>query len=489
MIKFTSKYERSPMRKVFYTCEEMDKRCYDEYSLSQEVLMEHAAMGMADYIATHHVDAKSILIVAGSGDNGADGMALARLLQFHIESIKVYIPHEPKSVMSKLQKKRIDNIKYIETVETLCDADIVIDALFGTGLNRPLNKKAENLINEMNDLNGIKIACDIPSGIDIKGKVENSAFCADTTITMGALKELLFYDHTKDLAGTIIRADLGIRYNHYTKGFPVSSYLLEPEDMDLPSRDFALDTHKGSFGHVSILCGEHKGAGIISGLAASRFGAGLVTLVSQSPLYAPPHLMHSNVMPVKTSAIAVGMGLGGDFDDDFLKKNILEGHTPVVLDADSFYLPKILEILQQKDREIVLTPHPKEFVSLWKIIFSEDITIETVQKNRFELVRRFAKEYPHITLLLKGANSIISQNGKVYINSLGDSRLSKGGSGDVLSGLIAALLAQGYIGIDAAIQASLALVMASSRYSGSSYAMLSTDIIEEISKLEEINNA
>ena len=477
------------MRKVFSSCEEMDKRCYDEYNMSEEILMEHAAMGMADYIAKHYADAKSILIVAGSGNNGADGIALARLLQFHIEKIKLYMPQEPKSPMAKLQKKRIDNLNYVQITDTLCDADIIVDAIFGAGLNRPLNEKTENLVNDMNDLNGIKIACDIPTGIDSNGKVANSAFCADVTITMGALKELLFYDYTKDLAGTIVRADLGIRYNHYTKGFPVSSYLLEPEDIDLPSRDFALDTHKGSFGHVTILCGQSEGAGVTAGMAASRFGAGLVTLVSQSQIYAPPYLMHSNTIPAKTTAIAVGMGLGGDFDNDFLQKGIVDNYIPVVLDADSFYLPKLLEIVKQKDREIVLTPHPKEFVSLWKILFDEDITTDTVQKNRFELVRKFAKEYPHVTLILKGANSIITQNGKVYINNLGDSKLSKGGSGDVLSGLIAALLAQGYIGIDATIQASLALVMAANQYKGSSYAMLSTDIIKEISKLEDKKHA
>jgi len=464
----------------------MDKRCYDEYKLSEEVLMEHAAIGMARYIQEHYSDKSSILIVAGSGNNGADGMALARLLQFHIGDIGLYVPFGAKSEMAKLQMQRAMKVDYITIVDELYEADIIVDALFGAGLNRSLDASSEKLINDMNDLNGVKISCDIPSGIDASGKVSEVAFCADDTITMGALKELLYYDYTKDLAGKITRIDLGVRYNQYTKGMDVASYMLEEEDINLPSRDFAMDTHKGSFGHVAILCGKSEGAGVISGMSAARFGTGLVTLVSQSQINSPEYLMHSNDIPAKTTAIAVGMGLGGHFDNEFLEKGIVDSHLPVVLDADSFYIPELLKIIEQKDREIVLTPHPKEFVSLWKIVFGEEITVHEVQKNRFELVRAFTEVYPHITLLLKGANTLIAQEKKVYINTLGDARLSKGGSGDVLSGLIVALLAQGYIGIDATIQASLALVAASNRYKGASYAMLSTDIIHQISKLEDI---
>lgn len=472
------------MRKVFHSCYEMDERCYNKYMLSEEILMEHAAIGIAQYLEDNHGDKRSIFIVAGPGNNGADGMALARLLQFHLEDIKLYMPFGAKSTMAQLQQKRASSLGYIDIVDELFEADIIVDALFGAGLNRSLDKQTQKLINAMNALNGIKIACDIPSGVDLNGKVADVAFCADATITMGTLKELLFYDYIKDLAGEIRCIDLGVRYDHYTKGMLVSSYLLEQEDLNLPSRDFAMDTHKGSFGHVAILCGKHEGAGVTSGMAATRFGAGLVTLVSQNPISSPEYLMHAHDIPNKSTALAVGMGLGGYFDNEFLQKGIVESHLPVVLDADSFYIPELLLIIEQKDREIVLTPHPKEFVSLYKIVFSKDITVSEVQQNRFELAREFSEAYPRVTLLLKGANTLIVQDKKVYINALGDSRLSKGGSGDVLSGLIAALLAQGYIGIDATIQASLAFTTASNNYKGASYAMLSKDIIDQISTLE-----
>jgi len=143
-----------------------------------------------------------------------------------------------------------------------------------------------------------------------------------------------------------------------------------------------------------------------------------------------------------------------------------------------------LTILDQKEREIVITPHPKEFVSMWKILTGEQLTVMQVQSKRFDMVRMFNARYPHVTLLLKGANTLIMQEEQLYINPLGCAKLSKGGSGDVLSGLIVSLLAQGYTGIDAAIHASLALVIAANNYEGASYAMLPTDIIEEITRLE-----
>jgi len=124
---------------------------------------------------------------------------------------------------------------------------------------------------------------------------------------------------------------------------------------------------------------------------------------------------------------------------------------------------------------------------MWKILTGEVFSVEEIQNRRFDMVRMFNTKYPHVTLLLKGANTLIMQEKQLYINPLGCSKLSKGGSGDVLSGLIVALLAQGYTGIDAAIQGSLALVMAANNYQGASYAMLPTDIIKQITLLEENN--
>ena len=469
------------MQKVFENCYDLDKRCYESYGLSEDILMEHAAAGMANYLRKHFPKGTSVLIAAGMGNNGADGIALARQLHGDYE-IKLYIPFTLHSAMAKVQFERATFLG-VKTVDQISQADVVVDALFGAGLNRNIDENTEHLLHQLNAIKAHKIACDIPTGVGEKGTLMPMAFHADVTLTMGAYKEALFLDACKDVVGEVLRVDLGVSALFYEG--ESQTYLLEKSDLKLPSRT-EQSTHKGSFGHAAVFCGEKEGAGIISGMAAATFGAGLTTLVVHEKITPPAYLMHSTVVPDNASAMAIGMGLGCHFESEFLQKYVVKSHLPIVLDADSFYNEEILSVLEQKDREIVITPHPKEFVVLWKTVTGEQLTVTQVQDKRFEMVRKFNAKYPHITLLLKGANTLIMQEERLYINPLGCSKLSKGGSGDVLSGLIVSLLAQGYTAVDAAIHASLALVMAADNYQGASYAMLATDIIEQVARLEVI---
>ena len=471
------------MQKVFENCYALDKRCYEVYGLSEDILMEHAAAGMANYIRKHFPQGTSVLIAAGTGNNGADGIALGRQLHGDYD-VKLYVPFTLHSAMAKVQLERATFLG-VKTVDEISQADVVVDALFGAGLNRNIDENTEHLLHQLNAIKAHKIACDIPTGIGEKGTLMPMAFHADVTLTMGAYKEALFLDVCKDMVGEVLRVDLGVSSFFYEGESQTS--LLEKSDLKLPSRT-EQSTHKGSFGHAAVFCGEKEGAGIISGMAAATFGAGLTTLVVHEKIAPPPYLMHSTVVPDNASALAIGMGLGYHFESEFLQKYVVGSHLPIVLDADSFYNEEILSVLAQKDREIVITPHPKEFVVLWKTLTGEQLTVTQVQNRRFEMVRKFNAKYPHITILLKGANTLIMQEERLYINPLGCSKLSKGGSGDVLSGLIVALLAQGYTAIDAAIQGSLALVVAADQYEGSSYAMLSTDLVEEVGKLESCHS-
>lgn len=480
------------MQYVYQSCYAMDKRCYEELLLTEDILMEHAALGMAEHIfdtfpkyevGDRVEDAKTVLIVAGPGNNGADGIALARLL-FGFYKVKLYVPFGVKSEMAKKQFARIKNLN-IAVVEKIEPADIIVDALFGAGLSRELNEKTRTLLIEMKMQNAYAIACDIPTGLDAHGNPSPQAFYADVTITMGAYKEALFSDYAKEYVGKIIRVDLGVHYHVYGQGAKHSAKLLEHEDLMLPSRDYIQNTHKGSFGHAAIFCGEKEGAGIIAAMAASRFGAGLTTLVVHESITLPPFLMHATEVPKNASALAVGMGLGNHFDAAFLKKEVIDSHIPVILDADAFYSEALLGILEQKTREVVITPHPKEFTVLWEKLTGEKLSVEQVQAQRFEIVRRFNAKYPHVALLLKGANMLIVHKDQLYINPLGSPVLSKGGSGDVLSGLIVSLLAQGDTGLDAAIQASLVLTAAAARFEGASYALLPTDLIDALAGLEQ----
>ncbi|SFV67621.1 NAD(P)HX epimerase / NAD(P)HX dehydratase [hydrothermal vent metagenome] len=469
------------MQKVFNSCYALDKRCYEQYGLTEDILMEHAAEGMAAYIKKHFEKGASVLIVSGAGNNGADGIVLARQLS-GAYAVTLALPFAVKSEMAKLQLQRAEALGLTVTNE-LQDADVIVDAIFGAGLNRAMDEKTQKTVHKLNSLKGFKIACDIPTGVDKNGLLSPFAFHADLTVTMGALKASLYVDDSKDDIGEVLRVDLGVSSEHYEE--ESNTFVLEAADMKLPTRT-ARATHKGDFGHAGIFCGEKEGAGIIAGTAASRFGAGLTTLIVHQKVTPPPYLMHATVVPENCTALAVGMGLGNHFEGEFLQDCVVRSHLPIVLDADSFYSAVLLPILEQKEREIVITPHPKEFSVLWERLTGEVLTVSQIQRDRFGTVRKFNAKYPHVTILLKGANTLVMQEEKCYINPLGNAKLSKGGSGDVLSGLIVSLLAQGYTGIDAAIQASLALTIAAERYPGASYAMLPTDIIAEIEKLETL---
>ncbi len=469
------------MQKVYKECYALDKRCYEQYGLTEDILMEHAARGMAEYIRQNFEKQSMVLIVSGTGNNGADGTVVARQLHGDYE-VRLHLPFGVKSEMAKLQLKRSKKLG-VDVVDTFDDADVIVDALLGAGLNKLLEDEMIHIIQQLNSFQGYKIACDIPTGVSSEGHMP-IAFKADVTVTMGARKEALYLDENKDAVGKIVCVDLGVSSVMYET--QAQTYVLEQSDLVLPSRT-KQNSHKGDFGHAAVFCGEKEGAGIIAGMASASFGAGLTTLVVHEQISPPPYLMYSTVVPDNASALAIGMGLGGYFESEFLQKYVLNSHLPIVLDADAFLSAELLAVLEQKDREIVITPHPKEFTIMWKILTDEEITVAEVQSRRFEMVRMFNAKYPHVTLLLKGANTLIMQEEQMYINPLGCSKLSKGGSGDVLSGLIVSLLAQGYTGVEAAIQGSLALVMAANNYRGATYAMLPTDIIRQISLLE-VNN-
>lgn len=441
------------MKKIFDEVRSLDKRAIEEFHLTEDILMENASLGLKNYITKKFKKNSSILIVCGSGNNGADGISLARLLQNKFK-VSLYIVNEPKTEIGKLQLKRAKSVN-VNFVNQIFQADIVVDCLFGTGLNKELDEDSVSLINSLNNLNSFKIACDIPSGLNSLRQVIETAFKADITITMGALKTALLTDIAKDFVGKIKVANLGLPEDIFQ--IETNKYLLQKSDLKLPLRDIQ-NSHKGTFGHVNIVSGEKIGASIIASQASFAFGAGLVTIVSQNEKNIPFHIMQSKSVSENCTAIALGMGLG-EFESLKLEE-ILQLNIPKVLDADIFYNPLIVKYL---DENVVLTPHPKEFISLLKLTNIANISIEELQENRFLYVEKFCKIYPKVTLLLKGANVIISKNDKIYVNIFGSSKLSKGGSGDVLSGLIVSLLAQGYTSLEAAINASLAHTIAAKK--------------------------
>jgi hydroxyethylthiazole kinase-like uncharacterized protein yjeF len=454
------------MRKVFKEVGSLDQKCYKKYHLSKDVLMEHAAIGLKNALPKK---SKSVLIVCGSGNNGADGVVLARLLQ-EDKKVDLYLPYGVKSPMAKLQLKRANSIGIKEIDFIGRDYDVVVDCIFGSGLNRKLDENTVKLIENINKLDAYKIACDIPTGMIFK---------ADITVTMGALKEILFSDRAKDFVGKIKCVDLGVSHKLYEN--ETDTFLLQKSDMNLPIRT-KKNSHKGNFGHLSVVAGKKQGAGVIAATAAYAFGVGLVTVVDNEFYNLPYELMQSTTLPHNNTAICIGMGLGNQFDDDCLSKFLLGHDTPMVIDADLFYQDILLKVLE-KNSNLVLTPHPKEFASLLKLTNLADVDVEDIQNDRFKYARLFSQKYPKVVLILKGANTLIARGNKVYIQRFGTNRLSKGGSGDILAGLIGSLLAQRYNPLDAAITASLAHALSAKRFKKNSYALGSKELIEGIKSL------
>lgn len=464
------------MQKLFEEVTTLDAQCYTKFGLTEDILMEHAANGINHFIRSKFSLTSKVIVVCGGGNNGADGIALSRLLHNDYE-VSLLLLQEPKSQMAKLQISRANAIG-VQTINSLKPCDVLVDAIFGTGFRGTFDPSIKKTLQKMNQSPAYKIACDIPSGLQKTGICTQDNFKADITLTMGALKKSMYSDQAKEFVGTIKVLDLGLSRNIYENNSPWK--LLDLEDLKLPFRE-KKDTHKGSFGHLAVISGEKSGASIISALSALKFGAGLVTLVSvQDPHNIPYSLMYTNKLPVNTTAIASGMGLGDFFSEEELL-GFFDNSLPKIIDADLFHMPLITKILEKEN--LLLTPHPKEFVSLLQKTKLANIDIAELQNNRFKYAELFCKHFPNLTLLLKGANVIIGKAQEFYINPHGTSVLAKGGSGDVLSGLAGALLAQGYDPLQAAIHASLAHTKLGLQYKGTDFSLTPDSLIEGIGNL------
>jgi hydroxyethylthiazole kinase-like uncharacterized protein yjeF len=454
------------MQKIFNATDILDKRALEKFLLSEEILMENAARGIAEFIKIRAKKGADILFLCGCGNNGADGFAAARMLAGSF-NVSVFCVYPPKSPLAKLQFSRLKtlNAKIVKSLPK--SADIYVDCVLGSGQKGEIDKDFKKLLLDINAKNGIKITCDIPTAI-----YSQTPFKADFTLCMGALKAVLFEDFAKDFTGEIICCDLGVDRSKFED--ETDMFLLEKEDLVLPIRE-RKNSNKGDFGHLAVVSGDKAGASVLSGLTALSFGAGLVSLLVKERLFEfNPSLMQTFSIPPKTTAIIAGMGLGKrEFDLSWFE------NIPFVIDADLCYDEKIKKLNTAK---CVITPHVKEFASLLEIFGFGMQRVEEIQRKRFFWAREFSLKFKGV-LVLKGANTIIAQNGVLYVCPLGSEALAKGGSGDVLAGLIGALLAQGRTPLDAAANGVLAHALAALRFKGNNYALTPEGLIAEIGRL------
>jgi ADP-dependent NAD(P)H-hydrate dehydratase / NAD(P)H-hydrate epimerase len=492
------------MYKLYESVKSLEQHSNQKYGLTESLMIENAAAALESEVQAHiHARDESVLVLCGSGNNGADGYALARRIAGEIP-VSVYCMADPETGDCIKQREMaaaagVNFLSGAAVSKFSASCKIVVDCMYGTGFHGVLEEKIVRLIEKINNLSCFRIACDVPSGIDKKGAVETTgsdgpvAFKAAATVTIGARKTALYSDTAKDFCGSICCADIGISSTLFESGIP-DAYLLEASDMKLPVRT-RKSVHKGNFGHAVVAAGEKEGAAVIAGTAALNFGAGLVSLVELFPerrtaFKMTPELMCGTELPANTTAVLLGSGLGRcDYSavQQFVSWLSVQKKAGLVLDADMFYFDGIMQLLDTAGKKcpearIVLTPHPKEFQSLLHLCVLGDYTIQQLSDDRLSLVKKFAARFPYVVLVLKGANTVISCKRGVFISTEGCPCLAKAGSGDVLAGFICALLAQGYTAEDAAITGVLAHGIAS-QHAASSYSMTPLKLIAAAAQL------
>ncbi len=457
------------MQKIFSKPAELEKLAKEKFSVPPFFMMEHAAQAMADFILQKiGPTTATILIICGKGNNGGDGYALGRLLNNNYK-INLVCLETPTAEEALAQYNRCLELG-MEISNQLPDpisADVIVDCIYGIGFHGELRPAAKEILDKMNAANALKIACDVPSAFYFK---------ADYTITMGEHKTSLFADKASDMCGQIIVADLGLTKEDFESCLTPDAYLIEESDLKLPVRKNKI-ANKGTYGHTTVFACDKAGAAIIAGTAAMNFGSGLTTLLKtpQTDLQQfkiSPELMIADSIPAKTTAVVIGPGVTNPkaADVEILLKWFTSAKNPgVVLDAGMLSYDGITDLLKKlnatEGAKIVLTPHLLELSRFLEKVYEahpdcgileEDFQVPVLANNaeaKIRLGKILNQLYPRTTVIMKSANTFIAEEGKIFICPGACPSLAKGGSGDVLAGMVGALLAQAYSGIDGGITA------------------------------------
>lgn len=475
------------------------------------VLMERAALSVVSRMLKELSYGGRILIVCGSGNNGADGLAAARLLnQQGCEVTVAKMPDHGKSTSENQTQLNILNnyqIKVIDHIPKQDAYDCVIDALFGVGLSRPPKGEYAEWIDTMNKKSGFKVAVDVPSGVSSDtGQVYSSAFKADLTVTFAYLKIGHILYPGCELCGKVAAAQIGITDESWLTRRP-SCYMLEKEDLkELPVRPAR--SNKGTFGRVLVIAGSRNmaGAALFSAKAAYRTGCGLVKIytpkenriILQTALpeailsvYDDEQIWEGEAESSFAEAIewadvvVIGPGIGtGRAARCMVEQTLEKSRVPTILDADALnIIAKTPKLLQGAASKLIITPHLGEMERLIKKQIPE------IQNNMIKTASDFASQY-HLICVLKDAVTVTASPDTVYLNTAGCSAMAKGGSGDVLTGIIAALAAQGMEPKKAAAFGVYihGLAGEAAAQQKGEYSVLATDLIESIGSIMKAGN-
>jgi NAD(P)H-hydrate epimerase len=497
---------------------ELDRIAIEEVGIPGIVLMENAGRGASEIMWRYFPDLKEkrVAVLAGGGNNGGDGFVIARHLWQQQVEVVVYCLKTLESYRADAQVNLqiiqrlgipVEEHAHSKTItalmKALTDADLLVDAILGTGLNAPVRGFYRDVIDLVNQVGKPVLAVDLPSGLNAgTGIPLGACIRADVTATFGLPKVGQLVTPGCDFVGHLEVVDIGLPRSVTEKSDP-SRIWLEPNDLAHLLGPRYIDSHKGSFGHVLVVGGSvgKTGAGAMAGLGAARAGAGLVTLAVPASLHDLMEVKLTEVMTeplaetaertvakaslprLKTlledkQALALGPGISVQEETVQVVLELIEHcRCPIVLDADGVNgLIDNLDVLARAQAPVILTPHPGEMGRLLGRSGAE------IQNERLAITESFCKNY-NVTLVLKGARSLInSADGRLAINSSGNPGLASGGTGDVLTGLVAGFLAQRLSPFEAACLGVYCHGKAADRLAlrWGERGMLATDLLQEI---------
>ena len=473
---------------------EIDRQTIQEIGIPGIVLMENAGSAVVRTIRRDFPGCKNIGIFVGKGNNGGDGLVVARQLalagristQSMGTRVQIFLVSPPDrftgDALTNLQIAQNLNLS-IEHLFSEADldrmqnqmiaCDLIVDSIFGTGLRGPVRGYIANIIEHINANDSPVVAIDLPSGLEADtGVAEGACIRADYTVTIGLPKRALLLHPGVEMAGQLEVVDIGFPQT-VIDAQKIQVNWTQPEDAIkwLPSRP--RHSHKGTYGRVFVVAGSTgmTGAAALTSEAALRIGAGLVTLGAPKSLNSILEVKLTEVMTLPlpetpegslvleaksqildfvertSSVLAIGPGLSQHPQTvELIHSLVRENNTPTVIDADGLNaLSKTRDLLSALSPQTVLTPHPGEMSRLI------NRSVREVERDRIGVAQGFAQEH-NLTLVLKGAPTVIAGgNGEVWLNSTGNPGMASGGMGDVLTGLIAGLMAQGVPSYDAAV--------------------------------------
>ena len=457
---------------------EADRYTIENEPISSEDLMERAAGQVFEWLLKHINKYNKVKIFCGIGNNGGDGLVVARRLQEVGIDATAYViarsgakrndvaiqPELSKpfpvrldchvaSLLAMTQSGNVRPVTQSSDFPPITENDIIIDALFGSGLNRPIEGLAAELIEYLNQQQAIRISIDIASGLFADGPSPAAAiFMPDYTLTFQMPKLAFMMPENDPYVGQLVVLDIQLHPKYLleveTNNFFINKELIKPI---LHKR--TKYSHKGTFGHALLVAGSEgkTGAAILGAKACLRTGVGLLSVkLPQSawtPLQAslPEAMIQTNDKLDAFNAIGIGPGLGTDDDAQRMVHHMIQdAQVPLVMDADALnILAENKTWLSFLPPKTILTPHPKEFERMFGKTSNSF--------ERLELLREKAMKH-HVIIVLKGANTAVAMpNGAVFFNSTGNPGMATAGSGDVLTGMILSLLAQRYTPEEAAV--------------------------------------